>query len=82
VGPPPQIKYADLGNLWANPDHEGDARMKTIYRGDYDGLSGVHRPKPPARTEISEELALYHIVNTVHGRYHQMTADAAPVSIL
>lgn len=82
-GPSPlDLNPTDLSHVWANPSHEGNARMKTIYRNDFHGLCGVHTPKPPARAEVSEALALYHLVNTVHGRYDQITPDAAPVSLL
>jgi len=76
------LNPADLSHVWANPRHEGDARMKTIYRNDFSGLCGVHKPKPPTDTEVSEALALYHLVNTVHGRHNQITPDATPVSLL
>lgn len=78
---PTDITHADLGHVWANPRHEGDARMKTIYRGDFGGLCGVHRPKEPARTEVCDMLALYHVTNAHHGRQSLISPDAVPVPL-
>ncbi len=80
-GSTPNISLTDLEHLWANVGHEGEARTKTVYRGDYEGFCGVHRPKRPYDTNASNDLALYHLVNTTHGRYNMMKADAAPVKL-
>ncbi len=80
-GSTPNISLTDLEHLWANPSHEGEARTKTVYRGDYEGFCGVHRPKRPYDTNARDDLALYHLVNTTHGRYNMMKADAAQVKL-
>lgn len=78
----PILDYDDLAHLWANAHSEGFERTKTIYRGDYDGLIGIHKPKDRARLRVSEELRLYHIVNTRKARQTRIHADAAPVSLI
>lgn len=81
-GQAPTLLYSDLARLWANVRSEGDGRTKTIYRHDYNGLFGIHRPKPPAPVHYSDELKLYHLVNTVHARHTRIHADAEPLSLL
>jgi hypothetical protein len=77
----PVLHFSDLANLWANVHGEG-GRTKTIYRGDYDGLFGVHMPKPPAQLHISDAMKLFHIVNTGHGRQTRIQPNVAPVSLI
>lgn len=77
-----RVRYEDLAHVWANPGHEGDQRMKTIYRGDFRGFCGVHQPKRPHQTHICDDLALHHLINGPHSRQHLMAKDARPTPLI
>lgn len=78
----PNLAFRELQHVWANARSEGGSRMKTIYRGDYPGLFGIHTPKPPAVLATSEHMKLFHIVNTGHGRHTRIHGDAVPVPLI
>jgi hypothetical protein len=80
--PPRRVTLADLATIYANPRHEGAARIKTIYRGDFAGHFGVHHAKPPTEPIISDALRLYHLVDTAHARHDHIAPDAHPVHLL
>lgn len=82
VAPEPVIAHSDLAHIYANPAAT-NGRGKTIYRGDYDGLFGVHYPKTASTSwNPSPDLLFYHLVNTTHARFDLISADATPVALV
>ncbi len=78
----PNLAFRELRHVWANARSEGGSRVKTVYRGDYPGLFGIHTPKPPTVVTTSDRMKLFHIVNTGHGRHTRIHGDAVPVPLI
>lgn len=79
----PSLNYDDLRSTWVNVEHDGPQQVKTIYRGDYTGLFGVHEPKQAGRRVYSESIRLVHLANGTKGnRSHRIRPNAQPIDLV